>query len=59
MPKYQYNQIEDVTPDHRALVESAVGLPIEEIDIVHINEFLNEFIDACNDMLNLMIEGEK
>lgn len=37
----QYNQIKDVIPNHRDLVEKASGEPIDELDIQDVNSFLN------------------
>lgn len=37
----QYNQIEDVTSEHRYMVESAAGKPIEQLAIDDVNSFLN------------------
>jgi len=37
----QYNLIEDVTPEHRDIVEFASGQKLEELDIDDVNSFLN------------------
>ena len=37
----QYNQLSDVTPEHKLIAESASGQPIEELDIDDVNSFLN------------------
>lgn len=37
----QYNQIEDMTEDHRDICEQASGQPVAELDIQDVNDFLN------------------
>lgn len=54
--KYQYNQIEDVMPEHRMLVEAVSGLPIEEIDIHSVNEFLNIYFESFGDLFEELHE---
>ena len=38
---FQYNNINDVTDDHRALVEDVSGDYLEKLSVDEVNDFLN------------------
>jgi hypothetical protein len=54
--RYQYNQVVDVKSEHRQLVEVAAGLPIEEIDIDFVNEFLNTYLESIDSLFEELHE---